>query len=370
MKSYFSFDYRESSSIRKGIITTPHGIIDTPCFVPVATNGAIKGCDSFIIEDLGTDLLFCNTYHLMIHPGTQTIKNAGGIHAFMRRTRPIITDSGGFQIFSLMYGGVAQELKSQGTKKHENTVLKVSEEGVTFRSYRTGEHIYLTPEISVQQQKNIGADIIIPLDELLPFHSENDRFLLSFYRTHRWMIRSFEEHSKNKNNQAMYAVVHGGLSPEHRKKSCEILSQYDFDGFAIGGSLGKNTQDVIDVLKMTIPYLDPCKPKHLLGIADIKTIIEALKYGIDTFDSAYPTKCARHGTLFSDEGPIKIMQSRWKEYHKPISQAPLVREYTAAYIHHLFKSHEQLAGILASLHNIYYLNQLCKKIRNGEYYKK
>jgi len=361
--NFFSFSYKQKNNIRIGQIHTPHGIIETPAFVPVATNGTIKGCDSFIIEDIGTQLLFCNTYHLMIHPGADTIHNGGGIHTFMRRKSPIITDSGGFQIFSLMYGGVAQEIKSQATKKIENTVLKIHEEGVTFRSYRDGTYIYLTPESSVQAQKKIGADIIIPLDELLPYHTEKNKFTNSFYRTHRWQIRSLEEHQKNISNQSMYAVIHGGLDPIYRKKSCEILSRHAFDGFAFGGSLGKNTHDVIEVLKMTIPYLDPSKPRHLLGIADIPTIKEAIMHGIDTFDSAYPTKCARHGTLFSDEGPIKIMQSRWKQFHEPISCSPLVKEYTGAYIHHLFKSHEQLAGILASIHNIHYLNELCKKIR-------
>ena len=352
------------SMLRIGEIHVSNGIIKTPSFVPVATNASIKACDSLMIDEIGIDLMFCNTYHLMVHPGTKIIKNAGGIHKFMNRKSPIITDSGGFQIFSLMYGGVAKELKSQGTKDIKNSILKINEDGVQFRSYRDGSIIDLTPEISILEQKNIGADIIIPLDELLPFNSNDDRFEKSFYRTHRWQERSLNQHLKSVNNQAIYAVIHGGLYPEYRKKSCEILSKLPFDGFAIGGSLGKCKSDVIEVLKSTISYLPPEKPRHLLGIADLETIKEAIKYGIDTFDSSYPTQCARHGMLFSDNGPIKITQGKWKNFHELISGAPRCKEFTASYIHHLFKSNEQVAGTLASMHNIWYLNKYCERLRN------
>lgn len=357
----------QSNGVRSGIIKTGLGNeIKTPCFVPVATNASIKGCDSMMIDEIDIDLMFCNTYHLMVHPGSEIVKNAGGLHKFMNRKKALITDSGGFQIFSLMYGGVGEELKSKGKKNIESTVLKSSEEGVTFRSYRDGSKIFLTPELSIKAQKDLGADIIIPLDELLPFHINDNIFKKSFYKTHRWQERSLNEHLKNKNNQAIYAVIHGGMSEEYRKKSCKILSELPFDGYGIGGSLGKCSKDVIEVLKMVVNNLPSEKPKHLLGIADLETIKEAVKYGIDTFDSAYPTKCARHGYLFSDSGPIKIMQGKWKDFHEPISNAPRCREFTAAYIHHLFKSREMVAGVLASMHNIWYLNDYFRKIREGE----
>lgn len=348
---------------RVGIIHTAHGSINTPSYVPVATNAVIKGCDSQVIDEIDIDLLFVNTYHMLVHPGDLIVKNAGGLHSFMQRKKPIITDSGGFQIFSLRYGGVAQELKSKGMKKDNNSVIKVTEEGVWFRSYRDGKLLFVSPESTIEAQKNLNSDIIIPLDELLPFHIEKKIFEKSFDKTHRWQIRSFKEHEKNKQNQLIYAVIHGSVYPEYRKKSASFLSNYDFDGFAIGGSLGKNTEDVVSVLKETIKWLPPEKPRHLLGIADLKTIEIAIKLGIDTFDSAYPTKCARHGWLFTDNGPIKILQSKWQDLHEAFSKAPRLQNYTYAYLHHLFKSHEQVAGMFASIHNIWYLNEYCKKIR-------
>jgi queuine tRNA-ribosyltransferase len=351
----------QDGAARAGKIFTPHGVIQTPAYVPVATNAVIKGCDSQIIDEIDIDLLFVNTYHMLVHPGDKIVKNAGGLHTFMQRKKPIITDSGGFQIFSLKYGGVAQELKSKGTKKDNTGVLKVTEEGVLFRSYRDGSLLFMTPESTIQAQKNLGADIIIPLDELLPFHIDEVTFAKSFDKTHRWQIRSFHEHEKNKQNQLIYAVIHGSVYPEFRQKSAQLLSAYNFDGFAIGGSLGKNTNDVIEVLKETLKWLPPEKPRHLLGIADLKTISAALALGIDTFDSAYPTKCARHGWLFTDNGPIKITQSKWVDVHEPCSGASRLLKYTYAYLHHLFKSHEQTAGMFASIHNIWYLNEYCKK---------
>lgn len=364
--SFFDFKIlKDNENGRVGIIKTPNGNIETPCFVPVATNAAMKSCTSEQIDEIGIDLMFCNTYHCMVYPGTKTIENAGGLHKYMRRKNPIITDSGGFQIFSLMYGGVTQEIKSKGLKKGENSVLSLDEKGVYFRSYRDGSKIFLSPEISVKCQKELGADIIIPLDELLPYHSDEERFKNSFYRTHRWMLRSLEEHKKNIKNQAMYAVVHGGVLPEYRKMSCEILSKNSFDGFAIGGSLGTCLNDVVNVLNWTIKNLPKEKPRHLLGIADLPTLKEAIRSGIDTFDSAYPTKCARHGMLFTDKGPIKIGQSRWKEFHEKISDAPFCKNYTAAYLHMLYKKKESIYATLASLHNIWYLNSLCKKIREN-----
>jgi queuine tRNA-ribosyltransferase len=359
----FSIDKKiKNSTSRIGKIITAHGIIETPCFVPVATNACIKSCFSHEIENL-SDLIFCNTYHLMLHPGENTIESAGGLHKFMNRKKPIITDSGGFQIFSLKYGGVTQELKSMGLKKNINTIISSAEEGVVFRSYRDGSLIKMTPEISIQAQKKIGADIIITFDELLPYHIEKDEFTSSFYKTHRWQIRSIEEHKKNIKNQAIYCVIHGSIYEDFRKLSCEILKKHDFDGYAIGGSLGTCTSDVLNVLKSTISNLEEEKPRHLLGIADLETIKEAINMGIDTFDSSYPTKCARHGLLFTENGNIKIGQSKWKNYHETILESPIF-PYKISYLHHLFKAREATYAHLASLHNIWFLNQFCKKIIN------
>lgn len=357
------FSHTVKKNTRVGSLTTMHGVINTPCYVPVATNAVIKTCDSEIINEIGIDLLFVNTYHMLVHPGDSIIKNAGGIHKFMNRTESIITDSGGFQIFSLLYGGVAQELKSKGMKKTTQSVIKLSEEGVLFRSYRNGEQIFISPESTIQAQQNIGSDIIIPLDELLPFHIDIEKFKKSFDKTHRWQKRSFIEHKKAKKNQLIYGVVHGSIYPDYRQKSVHELLKDEWDGFAIGGSLGRNTAEAVEVLKETIKHLPSEKPRHLLGISDLETIKIAIELGIDTFDSAYATKCARHGWLFEENGAIKITQSKWKNVHEKISNAPRLKNYTAAYLHHLFKSHEQSAGMLASIHNIWYLNEFCKKIR-------
>lgn len=353
----------KKSRARVGRIHTPHGIIETPNFVPVATNAAIKTVDSSLISQLDVQLMFCNTYHLLLHPGPDIIEGGGGLHNFMKRNAPIITDSGGFQVFSLAYGGVTSELKSSGQKKQDGTVLKINEEGVIFRSYRDGSKIILTPETSVQAQKQLGADIIIPLDELPPYHTDPRALKRSFDRTHRWEKRSLDEHLKNINNQAIYSVIHGGVDPELRKKSCSILGNLPFDGHAIGGSLGKTRDEMISMLTAMMSSLPTEKPNHLLGIGDLPSIERSIPLGIDTFDSSYPTKCARHGVLLTFDGPIKIKQSRWKNHYKPISGAPLCRDYSAAYIHHLFKAHETTAHTLASIHNIDFMVKLMNRYR-------
>lgn len=348
----------KKSKARVGRIHTAHGIIQTPNFVPVATNASIKAVESTMLETLGVQLIFCNTYHLLLHPGPQTIAQAGGLHAFMNRTSPIITDSGGFQVFSLAYGGVHDELKSRGQKKHAGSVLQISEEGVLFRSYRDGQSILLTPESSVQAQKMLGADIIIPLDELPPYHIAPQELKNSFERTHRWEERSLIEHKKDPKHQLMFAVVHGGVDPELRARSAQLLSQQDFDGFAIGGSLGKNRQEMVTMLTQLMPEVPGHAPRHLLGIGDIPSLDACIPLGLDTFDSSHPTRCARHGLLLSWKGDIKIMQSCYKESFRPIDEnctCPTCQKYTLAYLHHLFKAHEITGLVLASVHNIHYM---------------
>ena len=221
MSFHFEVLHRSKKSrARVGRIHTPHGIIDTPNFVAVGTNGPLKWLDTQMVDSIGLQLMFCNTYHLLLQPGPDVVRRAGGLHRFIHRKMPIITDSGGFQVFSLAYGSVADELKSQGKKKRDGHVLKIDEEGVLFRSYRDGRPIFLTPESSVAAQKAFGADIIIPLDELPPYHIGPERLKSSLDRTHRWEKRSLEEHLKNPQNQAMYAVIHGAVDPALRKGSC------------------------------------------------------------------------------------------------------------------------------------------------------
>lgn len=355
----------KKSRARVGRITTAHGVIDTPTFVPVATNASIKAVDSSAINQTGTQLLFCNTYHLLLHPGTQVVEAAGGLHSFMNRTAPLITDSGGFQVFSLAYGSVHEELKSKGLKKQTGSVLAITENGVRFRSYRDGAEVLLTPESSVQAQKSLGADIIIPLDELPPYHINKAVLKKSLERTHRWEKRSLEEHKKNPLHQGMFGVIHGGIDRTFRSQSCTYLSSLDFEGFAIGGSVGKTREEMIEMLAFVMPQLPETKPIHLLGIGDQLSLAAGIPLGIDSFDSSYPTKCARHGVLFSEQGSFNITSSKWKSVHTPISQAPGCKDYSAAYLHHLFKAHEPVALTLASLHNIDFMNRLMANYRQA-----
>jgi queuine tRNA-ribosyltransferase len=363
----------KKSRARVGRITTPHGIIDTPSFVSVGTNGAIKALDSATVQQLSVQLIFCNTYHLMVQPGTAVVKQAGGIHRFMNRSMPIITDSGGFQVFSLKYGSVHDELKSRGTKRPENSILKISEEGVIFRSYRDGSKIILTPESSIQAQKDIGADIMISFDELPPYHMSPRKLYESVERTHRWEKRSLDAHLKNPNNQALYAVIHGGLDKELRKKSCDYLTSLPFDGFAVGGSLGKNRQDMFELLDFVMPLLPDDKPNHLLGIGDTASVMECIKNGVDTFDSSHPTKAARHGLLFTKQGNKRIFLSGNATAFRPIEDdctCPTCQHYTIAYLCHLFKAKELTAFTLATIHNLHFmvqwLNDIRTKILNDE----
>ena len=240
--------------------------------------------------------MFSNTYHLLVHPGADVIERAGGIHKWSGRDRPFITDSGGFQVFSLSEGKVENELKSRNSSR-EGTIVKISEEGVIFKSYRDGTKIELSPESTVVAQKKIGADIIIPMDELPPKGTEisSEDLELSVDKSMRWEERSLNEHLKDRKGQAMFSVVHGGLDPRLRLKSANFLKDLDFDGFGIGGSLGRSVSDCKSVLNTIMPVLPPDKPKHLLGLADTGMILMGSQLGIDSFDSCFPTKFRRHG---------------------------------------------------------------------------
>lgn len=398
-RDYFRFEVLHESTksqARVGRIHTPHGIIDTPGYVAVATNAALKGVDfRDADDDAGQQLIFANTYHLILHPGTDIIRDAGGIHKWTnrRRDRPFITDSGGFQVFSLAYGSVHEELSSQGELKRAKRgkknsegdsskgghvmgkdAVKVSEEGVIFRSYRDGSKFLLTPESTVQAQKDIGADIIIPLDELPPYHIDRNVLGESVDRSHRWEARSLKEHLKNVQGQAMYCVVHGGIDREFRTKSVKYLTSLPFDGYAIGGSLGNGKQELKELLQWMMPLFDEnkerkSKPRHLLGIADEESIRNAVANGIDTLDSCYPTRIARHGTVLSkDEGrSIKIGSGKYaRQFGVKIDKdctCKTCRHYDRAYLWHLFKANEPIAVALAAQHNIQYMTDLMASIR-------
>jgi queuine tRNA-ribosyltransferase len=356
----------KKSRARVGKITTPHGMIDTPNFVGVGTNGTLKALDNATAQEIGLQLMFCNTYHLMLQPGTDIVRQAGGLHRYINRSLPIITDSGGFQVFSLAYGSVADELKSRGTKKQDGHVLKITEEGVLFRSYRDGAKVLLTPESSIAAQKDLGADIIIPFDELPPYHIADIDLKKSLDRTHRWEERSLNAHLSNPQNQAMYAVVHGGVHHELRRISCDFLSGLPFEGFAIGGSMGKTKREMVEMLSVTMPLLPTDKPNHLLGIGDLDSIDQCIPLGIDTFDSSYPTRAARHGILLTKRGPLKINKSDHAKAFIPPEEdcgCSTCRRFSLAYLHHLFKAREMACMTLSTIHNLHFMLDLMQRYR-------
>lgn len=309
------------SSARVGRIHTPHGTIETPGFVPVATNAALKYLDiaKTTQNGLETQLIFSNTYHMMIHPGEDEISAAGGIHRFCGYNGPMITDSGGFQVFSMANTTSQDELKGKiarkGGNRAPNLLKKISEKGALFRSYRDGKLIELTPESSVQAQKKFGADIIIPLDILLPNAVSIKKLLEAFHRTHRWEAASLREHLKDLKQQAMYAVLHGGTNRDLRRLSIEYLSSLPFQGMAIGGSLGRTTTEMHELLRDIVPLIPTHFPIHLLGIGDPPSVKVGASLGIDTFDSAYPTKTGRHGQFFTDQGSIDLTKPKFKNMH-------------------------------------------------------
>ncbi|KAL4457488.1 hypothetical protein ABPG75_012353 [Micractinium tetrahymenae] len=379
-RDFFHFEVlhtSKKSGARVGRIHTPHGVVDTPGFVAVGTNAALKAVDGPWADAEGQQLMFANTYHLLLHPGADVVKAAGGLHAFMNRQRPLITDSGGFQVFSLAYGTVHEEVNSlkRGTgksrhKMEHNLVSRVSEEGVTFRSYRDGAQMLLTPESSVLAQKKLGADIIIPLDELPPYHTEPAVLEASLARSHRWMARSLKTHLADVRQQAMYAVVHGGLSLELRQQSIDYLTSLPFDGYAVGGSLGKDRQDLFWLLERIMPRLHERmggpKPVHVLGIADPASIPQLVAYGCDTFDSCYPTRVGRHGTMLTKDGPLRVVSGKYKTAFRPPVEGcscHTCRTHSLAYLHHLVKAHEPVAATLLAIHNVHHMNAQMAELR-------
>ena len=388
-RPFFRYEILHQSSksqARVGRIHTPHGKIDTPGFVAVATNAALKGVEFQDADQAGQQLVFANTYHLLLHPGADIIEQAGGIHEFTkRRDRPFVTDSGGFQVFSLAYGSVHEELTSKGelkraTNKAKNgrrddtmgaDAVKVSEDGVVFRSYRDGSKFLLTPETTVQAQKKIGADIIIPLDELPGYYVDRERLVESVDRTHRWEARSLQEHLKDTREQAMYCVVHGGVDKDLRAKSVDYLTSLPFDGYAIGGALGDGREELKELLTWMMPRFEigdrKSKPRHLLGIADEESVRNAVACGIDTLDSCYPTRIGRHGTVMTRDGLIRLKSGKHAQsFGVKIDEhcnCKTCQRHDRAYLWHLFKANEPVAVGLAAIHNIHYMNDLMARLR-------
>ena len=362
----------KKSAARVGRIHTPHGVIETPGYVAVGTNGALKAVPHQELAAAGVDLMFANTYHLMLQPGPDLVASAGGLHEFIGRDAPIITDSGGFQVFSLARPNAEDglEMKSRRATKQkgeDGLLIRSNEHGVLFRSYRDGSSVVLTPESSVEAQKNLGADIIIPLDELPPYHIDRAVLERSVFLSHRWEARSLKAHLRDVRRQAMYAVIHGGVNKDLRRMSAEYLTSLPFDGFAIGGSLGKDTAELVELLGHLMPRIPKYRPNHLLGIGDVGSILGSIPHGVDTFDSTFPTRNARHGQLMTrTRGTFNIQRAENASMHEPVCHqcaCSLCRDHTVSYLHHLFKANEPTAVTLATTHNLHYMGWLMQSLR-------
>jgi len=378
---YFHFEVvhqsqKQGSRARCGKLHTPHGVVETPGFVPVGTNASLKAVTLGQADGVGMQLMFCNTLHLLIL-GPDRVAAAGGLHSFLGRPgRPLITDSGGFQIFSLQHGGVAQELKRAGAKtarapgsQEQAPPVLVQEDGVTFKSYRDGTRIHLTPESSVQTQKLLGADIILPLDELPPYHVTPASLTASTRRSHRWMARSLDAHLAAPQKQAMYGIVHGGLDAALRHESASFIESLPFDGNAIGGALGRDRAEMLTMLTELLPQLSAHRPRHLLGIGDEASVRACVPLGLDTFDSAWPTRAGRHGDLFTSTGTIKLRTAALASAHDRAPDegcdCPVCRAHSLAYLHHLYRAREPVLATLAALHNLAHTLRLMTNLRTA-----
>ena len=307
------------------MLHTAHGPVQTPAFIPLATKATVRGLESREVADLGYQLVLGNTYHLFVSPGPQRIAEAGGLHGFMGWERALITDSGGFQVFSLAHGGVADEVKGKGRPGGEHgSVVSIGEEGVRFRSYKDGRSLFLSPEISMEVQAKLGSDIALVFDECTPYHADRDYTARSMERTHRWLDRCLDWHREHgPEQQAVFGIVQGGVHEDLRRESAQAVSEAGVDGIAIGGTLGRDKQEMRGVLELTVPLLPEQAPKHLLGIGDVDDLLAGVALGLDVFDCAIPTRLARHGTALVPDPEnrfrLDLRKSEWEGNREPIA---------------------------------------------------
>jgi queuine tRNA-ribosyltransferase len=378
MSFYFSFECPDpSSKMRLGTLITPNGVVKTPAFIFCATKASIKGAHPGQMKDEGTQFILANTYHLMLQPGAEIIAKAGGLHKFMGWQGPMLTDSGGFQIFSLGHGSVASEIKGSRVNNRPQTLLKISEEGAKFRSYIDGKMHFLTPERSIEIQRMLGPDFVVVLDECTPFHVDKNYTRNSMRMSHRWSLRSLSEFEKHDNGkQKLYGIIQGGVYEDLRKESCEHVNSQNFFGHAIGGSLGADKSQMYDIVSITANLLDRSRPIHLLGIGGIADIFNGVEQGVDTFDCVHPTRLARHGGALVklryrdklNKEHINLNNSKYKNDFTPIEDdcnCYTCMNHSKGYIHHLLRAKELLSANLLTIHNVFFMNKLMEKIRSA-----
>jgi queuine tRNA-ribosyltransferase len=365
------------SRARAGTLHLAHGDVRTPAFVPLATKGAVKTLEPRDVAALGYELILGNTFHLMLTPGPELVAELGGLHEFMRWDRAIITDSGGFQVFSMGHGGVADEVKGRGrpTGDGASAILSIAEDGVRFRSYLDGGERFISPEVSMSVQAALGSDIALVFDECTPFHVSREYTERSMERTHRWLERCLRWHAaRGPRDQVVYGIVQGGVEHDLRRASAACVAASGCDGIAIGGSLGRDKAQMHEVVDWTTAELErvaPDRPRHLLGIGDVDDLITGVELGIDTFDCALPTRLGRHGVALAplpDAGwRVDLAKGRWRSAPDPILDGcgcpACAGGFSRAYLHYLLRARELTALRLVTLHNLWFIARLMDDLR-------
>jgi queuine tRNA-ribosyltransferase len=343
----FSFEIKaQAGAARAGVFQTPHGTLETPIFAPVGTQATVKTLTPAQLDELGATLVLSNTYHLYLRPGDELLSEMGGLHKFMQWPGPILTDSGGYQVFSL-----AQ-------------TRKIDDDGVTFKSHIDGSSHRFTPEKSIQIQENLGADIIMAFDEC---SDPNDKAYskTAMERTHRWAERCLT--AKRRDDQALFGIIQGGIDPELRAASAQFIASLPFPGIAIGGlSVGETKEEMQNILKLLGNFLPDSKPRYLMGVGTPEDLINGIALGVDIFDCVLPTRLARHNAAFSSEGRLNLMNAAFSKDQRPIDDTCscyTCQTFTRAYLRHLVVAKELLAGTLLSIHNLHALIQLVKAMR-------
>jgi queuine tRNA-ribosyltransferase len=340
----------KKTGARRGRLHTPHGVIETPIFMPVGTLASVKTMSPEELKELGAQIILSNTYHLWLRPGHEIVKEAGGLHKFMNWDRPILTDSGGFQVFSL------SELR------------KITEEGVQFRNHLSGEKLFLSPEKAIEIENALGADIIMAFDECPPYPADRQYLKDSLERTTRWAKRCLAAH-KRPHDQALFGIIQGGMDKELRKQSAEELLELDFPGYAIGGlSVGEPKPLMYEVLEYTTPLMPADKPRYLMGVGSPDDLFEGVERGVDMFDCVLPTRIARNGTCLTSVGKVVVRNATYMKDYEPLDpncDCYTCKNFSRAYIRHLIKCDEVFGIRLTTYHNLYFLVKTMSEIRKA-----